>query len=228
LLLGKRIPLLVPSVSFADCDLSHETTSSAFTWATYLLAKHPEVQSRLREEIRTNLPSPAAILDPSVDLAGILESLPYLNAISSEVLRLYPTVPVTIRVAVKPTFINSQLVPAGTRLYIAPWATNRNTALWGPDADEFVPERWIDKETGRANNSGGAASNYSNLTFLHGPRTCIGERFAKSEMKALIAVFCGTFDMVMADVNEVPIPYGAITTKPKNGMKLRLQVLEGW
>lgn len=109
---------------------------------------------------------------------------------------------------------------------MAPWAINRLPELWGPDAADFVPERWIDKSTGRAINSGGISSNYSNLTFIHGPRSCIGERFAKSELKALIAVFCRSFSIKMADPDEVPIPYGAITTKPKNGMKLRLQVLE--
>jgi len=207
---------------------SHETSSSAFTWVTYLLAKHPEVQTRLREEIRANLPPPSAGSDPKCDLADIFEFLPYLNAVCSETLRLYPTVPVTLRVAVKSSSIGSQIIPAGTRIYIAPWAINRLPELWGSDAADFVPERWIDKESGRANNSGGALSNFSNLTFLHGPRSCIGEKFAKSEMKALIAVFCGTFAMSMADVDEVPIPYGAITTKPKNGMRLRLQVLDGW
>jgi cytochrome P450 len=207
---------------------SHETTSSAFTWATHLLAKYPEVQSRLREEIRANLPSPSALQDPTTDLAGTLENLPYLNAVCNETLRLYPTVPVTIRIATRPTTIHSQHIPQGTRIYIAPWAINRSPDHWGPDANEYRPERWIDPDTGRSNNSGGVSSNYSNLTFLHGPRSCIGERFAKSELKALIAVFCGTFQMSMADPNEVPIPYGAITTKPKNGMRLRLQVLDGW
>ncbi len=57
---------------------------------------------------------------------------------------------------------------------------------------------------------------------MHGPRSCIGEGFAKSELKALMAVFVGTFAMEMADKDEVPIPAGAITNKPKNGMRLRL------
>ena len=66
------------------------------------------------------------------------------------------------------------------------------------------------------------------MTFLHGPRSCIGEKFAKGELRALIAVFAGIFDMQMADPNEVPVPAGAITTKPKNGMRLKLRALEGW
>lgn len=126
------------------------------------------------------------------------------------------------------TTIGSQVIPKGTRIYLAPWGVNRSPHLWGDQAGELIPERWIDPETGKANNTGGVQSNYANLTFLHGPRSCIGERFARSELKALMAVFAGTFDIQMADKNEVPIPAGVITTKPKNGMRLKLQVVDGW
>jgi cytochrome P450 len=194
----------------------------------YLLAKHPEVQNKLRDEVRAGLPSLAAASDPSTDLAGILESFPLLNAVCLETLRLYPTVPVSLRVANKNTSIGSVFIPKGTRVFLVPWAINRAEKFWGPTAAEFRPERWIDQETGRANNTGGAASNYNILTFLHGPRSCIGEKFAKAELKSLLAVFCGTFSLTMADPKEVPIPYGALTVKPKDGMRLQLKVVEGW
>jgi cytochrome P450 len=133
-----------------------------------------------------------------------------------------------MRIAIRDTAILSQHIPKGTRIYISPWAINRSPLLWGDSAGDFIPERWIDLGTGHANNTGGVRSNYSNLTFLHGPRSCIGERFAKSELKALMAAFVGTFAMEMADKNDVPTPVGAITAKPKNGMRLRLKVVEGW
>jgi cytochrome P450 len=117
-------------------------------------------------------------------------------------------------------------VPKGTRAYIVPWAVNRAQKFWGPDAERFVPARWI--SAGRANNTGGAVSNYNSLTFLHGPRSCIGKDFAKAEMKCLIAVFVGRFALAMADPDEVPIPYGTLTVKPKNGMRLRLEPVESW
>ena len=132
-----------------------------------------------------------------------------------------------MRVASRDTTILSTPIPKGTRVYIAPWAINRSPALWGSTAGDFNPDRWID-EDGHANNHGGAKSNYSVLTFLHGTRACVGEKFAKAEMKALLAVFVGTFKMEMADPTEVPIMAGAITVKPKNGMHLRLTKLEGW
>ena len=160
-------------------------------------------------------------------MASVLESLPLLHAVCNETLRLYPTVPSTVRVATKDTTINSQHIPKGTRIQIVPWAINRSPQLWGSNATEFCPERWIEKD-GHANNTGSATSNYSNVTFLHGPRSCIGEKFAKSELKALVAVFCASFHMEMADLSEIAEPAGVITTKPKNGMRLRLKALEGW
>lgn len=200
----------------------HETTSSAFTWATYLLAKHPDIQGRLRSEIRGHLSSTSS----EANVADILESMPLLHGVCNETLRLYPTVPSTIRVAVQDTTLGSYPVAKGTRLFISPWAINRSAAHWGPDAEEFRPERWI--TDGKCNNTGGVTSNYSMLTFLHGPRSCIGEKFAKAELKALMAVWCGTFEMEMAQRGEVAIPAGVITTKPKNGMSLRLKKVEGW
>ncbi|KAH7391280.1 putative P450 monooxygenase [Cadophora sp. MPI-SDFR-AT-0126] len=238
------LSLLIKSNNFDDEMLidqlltflaaGHETTSSAFTWATHLLATHPEIQSRLRAEIRASLPSPSTPWtksgdsDNTPDYASILESLPYLHGVCSEVIRLFPTVPSTIRIAVRDTTINNTPIPKGTRIFLTPWGVNRSPHLWGNTATDFIPERWIDAETGKANNTGGVTSNYSNLTFLHGPRSCIGEKFARSELKALVAVFCGMFEIGMADPNEVPIPAGVITTKPKNGMRLRLQVVDGW
>jgi cytochrome P450 len=63
---------------------------------------------------------------------------------------------------------------------------------------------------------------------LHGPRSCIGERFAKSELKALIAVFVGGVEVGLEFEGQVAEPAGVITTKPRGGMRLRLRKLEGW
>jgi cytochrome P450 len=183
---------------------------------------------RLREEIRSHLPSPSESSSLTVDAANDLEALPYLNAVCNETLRLYPTVPITLRVSTRPTTILSHKVPKGTRIYLCPLAINRSPDLWGTTANDFIPDRWINADTGHANNTGGATSNYSILTFLHGPRSCVGEKFAKGEIKALLALFCGSFQFTMADPTEVIIPTGVISTKPNNGVKLRLQKLEGW
>jgi cytochrome P450 len=227
------LSVLLKSNNFSDQELvdqmltflaaGHETTSSAFTWATYLLAVHPDIQTRLRAEIAENFPEWPST---NADLATVLESLPLLNAVCNETIRLYPTVPLTIRDAIRDTEILGQFIPKNTSVHLIPWAVNRNPEYWGPTAGEFVPERWIDKETGKPNKTGGSSSNYNILTFLHGPRSCIGKDFALAEMRCLIAAFTAAFEMELADPNEVCIPHGVITTKPKNGMNLRLKVIK--
>jgi cytochrome P450 len=214
------------SDSYQANSCSHETTSSALTWASYLLSRHPGIQTRLRKEIHHYIPDPKALSDPTFDVAGLLESMPYLNGVCNEVLRLFPTIPVTARVAIRDTTVAGHFIPNGTMLFVIPWATNRNPALWGPDSEDFVPKRWIDKESGRATMNGGADSNYAFLTFLHGSRSCIGEKFARAEMRALIAAFVGSFEMELADPDEKVIVGGTITSKPVNGMKLRLKPVE--
>ena len=114
--------------------------------------------------------------------------MPYLNAVCREVLRLFPPVAVTMRVAVKDTTICGQLIPKNTTVMLSPWAVNARTALWGDDAGEFRPERWLSgKDSDRSN------TNYDFLTFLHGPRSCIGQSFAMGELACLVAAWIGAF-----------------------------------
>lgn len=201
----------------------HETTAGALLWATYLLSNHAEVQTRLRDEIRANLPSVSN--ENSQISAADIDQLPYLHAVCNEVLRFFPPVPLTIRETAHDTTILNQFVPAGTTVIIAPQAVNRSVELWGPDAQDFRPERWLGP--GRAN-TGGADSNYSFLTFLHGPRSCIGQTFARAEFACLLAAVVGRFEMDLADRTAELEIMGGITQKPKDGLKLRMKVVEGW
>jgi cytochrome P450 len=157
-----------------------------------------------------------------MDISSLLENMPYLNAVCNEVLRMFPTIPVTARFTIRDTTIAGQFIPKDTVIMVVPWAINRHPELWGPDSESFVPDRWMD-QNGRANMSGGADSNYSFLTFLHGPRSCIGERFARAELRALLAALVGSFEFQMADPEEKIVVGGTVTSKPKNGMKLKLK-----
>ena len=201
----------------------HETTATTLTWAAYRLCKHPEIQSRLREEIRSNLPS---IDDDSQDITSEdLAQLPFLHAVCNETLRVHPPVPITLREAARNTSILGQYVPRGTKIVMSPSATNLSTALWGADAAEFNPERWMGP--GRAN-TGGATSNYAFLTFLHGPRSCIGQQFAKAEFACLLAAMVGRFEWALEDENREIDVKGGITARPAGGLPVRMRALDGW
>lgn len=148
--------------------------------------------------------------------------MPFLNAVCNETLRSYPTVPLTIRQAVKPTRVGNHYIPAGTRALFSMWAINRDHGLWGADADKFNPMRWL---SGPNAVNGGATSPYALLTFLHGPRSCIGQSFAFTEMKCLLAVLTMRFRFELADPDQKVEVSGLVTIKPRDGLRLRLHDL---
>lgn len=201
----------------------HETTSSSSQWALYLLCKHPEVQSKLRREIHEKLPSPRK--QGSQITTAELDACHYLQAFCNEVLRFMPPVAITMRIASEDATIQGQFVPKGTTIVLCPYAVNASPELWGSDATEFNPDRWM--APGQAG-KGGAESNYSFLTFLRGPRSCIGETFAKAEFACLIAAFVGRFEAEFKDPGYIAEVKRGITSKPKGGLHLRLKEIEQW
>ncbi|KAG8736241.1 hypothetical protein FRC11_002747, partial [Ceratobasidium sp. 423] len=127
----------------------HETTSSTTSWALYALAKHPEVQMKLRSELQG-----AGLGDqPSMDE---LDSLNYLHNFVREVLRVYAVVPLSGREVAHDTVIpvgesfkdSHGVVQTGIRVRkgdsvaIPILSVNRSKDVWGEDAMEFNPERW--------------------------------------------------------------------------------------
>lgn len=227
------LSIAMDSGQFTDDDLAnqlmtflaagHETTASALTWATYLLCKHPDVQARLRKEVRAALPSP---LDPDSQVTALqVDKVSYLSAVCNETLRLMSSVPMTMRDALVDTSICGQRIPKHTRVIIPAWAVNTSFELWGPDALDFNPDRWMGE--GRAN-TGGAKSNYAFLTFLHGSHSCIGKDFAKSEFMCLLAAWAGRFEMSLANPDQEPEIVGWVTIKPKDGLPVVFKEVGGW
>jgi len=203
----------------------HETVAVSMTWAVYALCQHPHVQTKLRAEIRAQLPSPAGFSDVS---STDIDKMPYLNAVCNEVFRFYPILPRTLREAVVDTSIAGQHIPKGTMLILVPSAVHRSRAMWGDRADVFDPERWMPPNAG----SGGATSNYAFMTFLQGPRACIGTSFARGEFANLLAGFVGRFKFELNDKREMDENNfkvsGGITVGPVNGLDVKLKVVDGW
>lgn len=123
----------------------------------------------------------------------------------------------TPRVNNQDDVINGVKIPKGTTTFIAITAINFDETLWGPDVDTFNPDRW-DKlpET---------VTNYSYMTFLQGPRSCIGRRFAETEMKVLLANLIQNFKFDEVVKGRVVRKESMITTRPKGGMRLKLSAL---
>lgn len=227
------LSVAIESGGFSDEDLvnqlmtflaaGHETTASAVMWLTYVLSTHQDVQRRLREEVRANLPS---LSDNSAEISPPdIDRMSYLHAVCNEVLRLWPPVPITLRIAARDTTVAGYHIPKDTTVVLPIWAMNTNKELWGDDAEEFNPERWMGP--GRAN-TGGADSNYAFMTFLHGPRSCIGSSFAKSEFAIIVAGLVGSFEFSLNDPDLKLEIQGGLTAKPKGGLEVNIKALEGW
>ncbi|KAF8451154.1 cytochrome P450 [Boletus edulis BED1] len=188
----------------------HETTSTATTWALFAMTNTPETQMKLREELLS--------VDTETPSMDELMALPYLDAVVRETLRVHPPVPNGGRVAMKDDVIpvekpytdkhgvvhNSIRIRKGDPVIIPILAINRSRELWGPDAHEFKPERW--------QNIPDAVSQIPGvwghlLSFLGGPRACIGYRFSIVEMKALL------FTLIRAFEFELVVPASEIVQK---------------
>ncbi|KAI0725523.1 cytochrome P450 [Fomitopsis betulina] len=204
----------------------HETTSTATAWCLFALAQSPDVQARLREELLD-----APLEDPTMDE---LNALPYLEAVVRETLRVYAPVSATVRIANKDDIIpldrpyvdttgkvcDHIRAPKGTRFSIPIIAINRSKDLWGADANEFKPERWISGSVpDAAHHIPGVWGNL--LTFLGGPRACIGYRFSLVEMKALLFMLIRAFEFELALPKEAITKLPGIVDRPflKNDMK---------
>jgi len=209
----------------------HDTTTGALSYTLYQLSRHPKIQAKLREEVRSNLPSPDS--DAVVD-SNLMDSLTYLTACVLEGIRLGCPVPhVRREVYSRGATILGRPIPIGTTVSTSPWALNRSKQLWGADALEYQPERWIRADTGKIDWLGGAKNPYSNNSFGHGPRTCIGERYAKSEVSAFIAGLIGRFEWEWKGAGEEgldaePTWVTNVISKAKGGLWFNMKKLEGW
>jgi len=162
------------------------TTSMTMSWFLVMMNRHPRVLTKIREEIQTNLPE----LGGRVPTMEDLNKLPYLEAAIKECLRMYMSaIPRTPNRAT--TLSDGTFVPFGTNTVMSVYASARMTSVWGPDAEEYRPERFIDKDTGKLK----VVSPFKFFTFLAGPRQCLGMRFAMLEMKSAMAAIMTRFDL---------------------------------
>lgn len=171
-----------------------DTTAQALSWFFFALSSHPDVEHKLREELKSKVPAlfqsecgDSAARMPSMDE---VQSLVYLEACLKETLRLYPSIPFIFRSACKDTTLSDgTFVPKGSNLGISTYSMGRMTHIWGADAREFRPERWIDAATGKL----AVVSPYKFSAFHGGPRMCLGMNLSMLEMKIVVAGLVSKF-----------------------------------
>ncbi|KAB1218918.1 hypothetical protein CJ030_MR3G015166 [Morella rubra] len=178
-----------------------DTTATTIAWFIYMVCKHPAVQEKISEEVKeatnmkdiTNYTEFAASLNEEA-----LGNMHYLHAAITETLRLYPAVPVDAKICFSDdTLPDGCSVNKGDVVGYQPYAMGRMKFIWGDDAEEFRPERWLDQDGIFI-----PESPFKFTAFQAGPRICLGKEFAYREMKIFSAVMLGCFQFKRSDENR--------------------------
>lgn len=158
----------------------HETTASTASFALLYLGQHPEALAKAVAEVDSILSTPTSV-------CGYEEQnkMEYLGAIFKEVLRLQPIAPAALRNVPAGETIDGKVLDREASIIIPYAPLHRNKKLWGEDADEFKPERWLGESP--------VKHLFSYLPFSQGPRICIGKDFALLEFRVLLATFLRRF-----------------------------------
>ncbi|KAI3603506.1 cytochrome p450, partial [Moniliophthora roreri] len=203
-----------------------------------VLSTETEAQERLRQEINE-----ARIKNYGEDFDyDTLLKLPYLDAVCKEVLRLYPPAHRLIRTSSEDSVVplgtpvtgtdGSQITevffPKGSDVYISLIASNRSEDIWGPDAKEWRPERWLQPLPSTVAEAR-IPGVYANLmTFMAGSRSCIGFQFALLEMKTVLALLIESFEFsptgkeILFELSGVSNP--VVKGELEKGVRLPLKV----
>ncbi len=185
----------------------HETTALTLAWTWYLLSENPAAETRLQEELRDVLGGrPPDVAD--------LARLPYLHAVVSEVLRLYPPAYLLARTAIAPFSIGGYDFGPGETVLMSQWVMHRD-ARYYDEPDAFRPERWLD---GLADRLPPGAY----FPFGDGPRRCIGQGFAMLESALVIGTLAQQFQFRLAPGRPV-VPEPLVTLRPKHGISMTIR-----
>lgn len=181
----------------------HDTTALTINWTLFHLGLHPEEQSRLRDEICTEL-EPNQIVQ-----LNDLDRLNYLDCFVKECLRLHPPVPLIGRAISKEFSVGKHTIPKDTMLYVLIDQLHLDERNF-VSAQKFMPERFM---------QGTPPMSY--MPFSAGPRNCIGKKFALVLIKILIVKVIQNY-VIHSDMSldQVETTYN-IVLKPKNDLKVR-------
>ncbi|EGZ22665.1 hypothetical protein PHYSODRAFT_314178 [Phytophthora sojae] len=211
-------PTDVRNIAVAALGAGRDTSADAMSWLLHTLTQNPHVEDKLRAELLENLPklatSPSYV--PSMDE---VHGLVYLEATIRELLRLQTPVPFTLRECIHDTvFSDGTFVPKGTNVGMCHFGAARRPEVWGPDAAEFNPERFIDQETGKLVQTPMAKFN----AFSGGQRMCVGKALAMLEMKLVIATLVGRFHFREVPGQNVQYAMG-ITIGMRNSLMMHIE-----
>lgn len=183
------------------------TTANALCWTWVLLARHPEVERRLRKEIADGLQGTT----PRVEDLG---KLGYAKTVIQETLRLFPPTWRLARMAIEADEIGGHAIPAGAIVVFSPYVLQRDPCFWDRpddfDPERFAPERSIDRPR------------FVYFPFGGGPRACIGSQFAMMEMQLIVSMVAQRFRLRLRPGHPLDLESVA-TLRPRHDLMMSLE-----
>jgi cytochrome P450 len=178
-----------------------ETTSSAMTWALYLLSQSSEWRERVIAEAER-------VADAAPEIA--VDALVETRAVVEEAMRLYPPIIAITRNAIRRTEIVGHTIERGTLVVMAPYVIHRHRLLWR-DPDVFDPRRFLPGASERIHG-------YAYLPFGVGPRMCVGAGFAVQEATLAVSAIMRQFTLELAPGESVWPVQESFTMRPRGGL----------
>ncbi len=178
----------------------HETSAIGLAWAFYWLERTPSVRDRLLEELAALGPSP----EPEA-----LAAQPYLDAVCSETLRLFPVVPEVIRLLTRPLELQGYVLPEGVAVAACIALVHQRPDLY-PEPMAFRPERFLERKF--------APHEY--LPFGGGARRCIGAAFAMYEMKIVLGTLLSNYRVQLTRTAPVRPVLRNLAMGPRGGVEV--------
>jgi cytochrome P450 len=182
----------------------HETTANALMWTWYLLSQSPAIERALHEEVDRVL---AGRLPTVNDIA----TLPYVERVVTESMRLYPPAWLVGRRAIEPYTIDGYTLPRRSILIMSQWIVHRDARHYR-EPERFDPDRWTPAFKA-------SLPPFAYFPFGGGPRRCIGESFAWMELALIVATIAQRwrFELVPGHpVETQPL----VTLRAKHGMRM--------
>ncbi|KAF6140312.1 hypothetical protein GIB67_014555 [Kingdonia uniflora] len=198
-----------------------DSTGTSLTWFFYLISKNPQVEGKILEELRlvhAKKENTGGVKKLFVFESEDLKGLVYLHAALTESLRLYPPLPMNLKMCLRDDILpDGTVMKKGMKILISVYAMARMESVWGKDCLEFKPERWIDED--------GMLSHVPMQNFFVfnvGPRTCIGKDMAFTQIKLAAAAVLINFHVEVVNGHNVR-PQPSLVLHLANGLMVKIK-----
>jgi len=185
----------------------HETTANALSWTWYLLSQSPEVEAKFHREIDR-------VLSRRLPTFADLPSLPYVEKVVTEAMRLYPPAWALGRRALEDYQVGEYLIPARSIIVTSPYLVQHDPRYFA-NPDRFDPDRWTPEFKA-------ALPQFAYFPFGGGARRCIGESFAWMELVLVAATIGQQWRLSLVPGHPV-VPQPVITLRLKHGLRMSVQ-----